>query len=271
MGSFFQVIRYVPNPLAGECMNVGVVALDKDALHVKFLRDWGRVRRFGREDVGFLREFANRLTADAEQRLLRPSRQWDEGYMKEIAESWRNAIQFSEPRASLKSAAALLKEVSAQFLVDRAPRAGSPTKRSAVTMAKRYMREALRSLDRQPSKYIEEGPELRGKDFPHRFDVAVRNSAVLYAAACVSFAGLRREYLESQVKLAVFAIEDAIPRNSETRFGLVARAPREHGEGQDVYERTQHVIRDLGADFVTEETAHEWSSGLADRFRSRIH
>jgi DUF3037 family protein len=106
----YTVVRYLPKPLSGEQINIGVIAWD-DEQHVaaRFLYDWRRVESFVaeedvEEDVGFLRDFARRVG-----RL-------DSGCLQRMIKSWTKSIQFSEPKASLKAPDDVLQEIAPIFL-----------------------------------------------------------------------------------------------------------------------------------------------------------
>ena len=56
MVSRYSIIQYVPNPIADERINIGVVAFNEDAVRTHFLSNWERVRYFGMEDTEFLKK-----------------------------------------------------------------------------------------------------------------------------------------------------------------------------------------------------------------------
>jgi hypothetical protein len=53
----YSVVQYVPNPLADERINIGVIAWDERDMSAKFLSNWKRVQSFGHEDLGYVCEF----------------------------------------------------------------------------------------------------------------------------------------------------------------------------------------------------------------------
>lgn len=116
MPSKFSIIRYVPNPIAAEQINIGVVAFDANRIKARFLHSWDRVRAFGAEDPTFLRDFAETFSKEIKvaQPLLyeagRPK------LIERIAARWTHSIQFSEPRASLLSVDDLLKDIASRVL-----------------------------------------------------------------------------------------------------------------------------------------------------------
>ena len=61
MAAFYSVIQFVPDPVADERINAGVVVFDGEKVRAHFIDNWGRLQRFGNKDVGFLKQFAREL------------------------------------------------------------------------------------------------------------------------------------------------------------------------------------------------------------------
>lgn len=73
MVSYYSIIQYIPDPIADERINIGVLAFDDHSVQVKFLSRWDRVSSFAPvADVSFLREFAQQMQTVAEEGLLFP-------------------------------------------------------------------------------------------------------------------------------------------------------------------------------------------------------
>lgn len=123
MSSRYSLIRYVPNPISGERINIGVVSIginDVGVVYVRFLKDWSRVEAFGMEDISFLKEFAVRLEAEAA--AIRQSPEDTHEYytmrMLDIIEQkrqWSNGIQFTELRDSLEDPETILEIIAHLF------------------------------------------------------------------------------------------------------------------------------------------------------------
>src|SRR4051812_35427524 len=123
MATRYSVIQYVPDPVADERVNIGVVAFSDDDVRVRFLANWDRVRHFGLTDVRFLKDFARRLGGAVSAEPFLPlsigqRTTIDAKRIAEIAGEWVNGIQFTEPRASLSSVEELIAEVAQRFLAD---------------------------------------------------------------------------------------------------------------------------------------------------------
>lgn len=120
MPSYYSIIRYVPDPISEECMNVGVAVFGRGNPHVRFISDWSRARRFGGESTEFLERFAKQVSGK-QLGIFADSGAWDETRLRDVLGKWHNSIQFTPPRASIKEPAALLEDISGAFLRDITP------------------------------------------------------------------------------------------------------------------------------------------------------
>src|SRR5438093_11145067 len=118
MPSHYSIIRYVPDPIADERINVGVIVVGDRDVRMRFLTNWHRVKDFSSANIKFVRDFASSL--QARHRLMPADDHWDLEELTRLSHEWANSIQFSEPRASLKSAPDLFDEVVARYLRDEA-------------------------------------------------------------------------------------------------------------------------------------------------------
>src|SRR5689334_1355465 len=109
MPSYYSVLQFVPDAIADERVNIGVlVAEDGQPVMMQFLKKWDRVSKFGGVDVTFLRDFAKRLEIQQHETLgLKP---WTMDDLKRVSADWTNSLQFTSVRASLKPAKVLLEE-----------------------------------------------------------------------------------------------------------------------------------------------------------------
>jgi DUF3037 family protein len=115
MPSYYSVIRYVPNPLSEESVNIGVVVFGGGTPLFRFLRDWSRPKKFGGESTDFLERFAKQLSS-TQLGIFSDSGAWSEERLHSVLGRWHNSIQFTNPRASLHEPAALLEDVAQTFL-----------------------------------------------------------------------------------------------------------------------------------------------------------
>src|SRR5271169_1868335 len=108
MASYFSQIQYVPDPITGERINVGIVTVDSAGSKFQFVQDWRRAAAFGGgEDVGFLREFAEEALKTGEN-WLSLDKLGSASIAAKTLSRWHNKIQFSDPLPSVKNGDELL-------------------------------------------------------------------------------------------------------------------------------------------------------------------
>jgi hypothetical protein len=148
MPSYYSIIRYVPNPIAEEAINVGVAVFGGGSAPLfRFIGDWTRARQFGGESTEFLQRFAKQV-ASAQLGIFSESGAWDESKLRSVLGRWHNSIQFTSPRASLKEPAALLDEVATDFLHGAVKR--EALRRTRLNTEVRSMFRRMRVLAREP-------------------------------------------------------------------------------------------------------------------------
>lgn len=125
MASYYSIIQYVPNPLANERINIGVLIFDDKEIKVKFLKNWKRVKNFCMGDITFLRDFESQMQKAVSQGLLFPGDslldQPRQERLQRVAESWMNSVQFTEPNFSLKPVDKLLEDSIKKYLIEPVP------------------------------------------------------------------------------------------------------------------------------------------------------
>ena len=125
MASYYSIIQYVPNPIANERINIGVIIFDEKEIKVKFLKNWNRVKNFCMGDITFLRDFESQMQKAVSQGLLFPGDslldQPRQERLQRVSESWMNSVQFTEPNFSLKPVDKLLEDSIKKYLIEPAP------------------------------------------------------------------------------------------------------------------------------------------------------
>ena len=125
MTSYYSIIQYVPNPVANERINIGVIIFDDKEIKVKFLKNWNRVKNFCMGDITFLRDFESQIQKAVSQGLLFPGDslldQPRQERLQRVSESWMNSVQFTEPNFSLKPVDKLLEDSIKKYLIEPAP------------------------------------------------------------------------------------------------------------------------------------------------------
>ena len=93
----FSLVRYVPYPVKGEFVNIGLIFIHGDSVAVRFTSNWERVRTFHkRADIGMLKA----LEGDLHQRLSQPGVDIL-SVLATLQQSCSNAVEFTAPKACL--------------------------------------------------------------------------------------------------------------------------------------------------------------------------
>jgi hypothetical protein len=115
----FLLVRYVPDPVRNEFVNIGVVLRDEEQTVVRFTRDWARVRCMDAgADVGALEAFEEELRA----RLIAESvTETEKPVLRLLEDSLSASVQLSEAKACLaENAAAEMDELMRLYVEARA-------------------------------------------------------------------------------------------------------------------------------------------------------
>jgi hypothetical protein len=139
----FFLVRYVPDAVKNEFVNIGVVLREAgrpETARVQFTRDWSRVRCVDPEaDTGMLEALENevreRLTSGAAETA---------SMMKVLDESFSNMLQITEPKACLaESMPAEMEQLSRMYVETRKLReARRQSGRAAIATGMRRQFEA---------------------------------------------------------------------------------------------------------------------------------
>lgn len=270
MASHFVVVQYVPDPTAGERVNVGAIAYSDEAVRVQFLGDWRRIKGFGGEDIGFLRDFAHdvqRAVALQATGALPPGGRLDRDAIGQMATRWQNSIQFTEPRASLKEPEALLREVVQRFLSEPIRAVEHRRDRQqAANLATSRVRSAVKAIVGGDVAEALTKPRyaIRGDKQEHVFDVAVSNGVPYLAAHAVSLEGTESRQLLTTLDAIAWMIDDTRGQLATLPLGIVILPPRPTSQHRDSLERLRQekaaLYEELGARVLTEEQVEPWAS-----------
>ena len=168
----FFLIRYVPDVVKGEFVNIGVLLREARTGpplhpgHVRFTRDWARVRCMDADaDVGLLegleQEIAGRLRVGVSVRDPK-------GVLEVLEDSLSNSVQMTEPRATLAENLATEMEQLMRMYVEplKVAKARSRTGRAAIqsSMRQEFERTGAWALMRKriaAALYTRPGDPLR--------------------------------------------------------------------------------------------------------------
>jgi Protein of unknown function (DUF3037) len=274
MASRYSVIQYVPNPIADERINIGVLAFNERTVKVKFVSRWERVRCFGAaSDLPVIKDFATRMKAAAEAGLLFPGDEPGDipGHerLAKIAKGWINSIQFTAPRGSLEPLDALLEDIAATYLMERPQQQFRPRDRQgAARVTTSKIRHALERLyDTETAKSLLKAKySVKGNRESHTFDVTVANGKPILSAHGISFEVPTPEEFR---KSLAWMISDVKAAHPSLPLAIVALPPlpetSDHDHLQSLYKSTVEIYQGMGAEVLPEEKVEDWASHLLSR------
>jgi hypothetical protein len=263
MPSQYSVVRYVPDPIADERINVGVVVFGEGMLRTKFIRRWSRLRGFGGgEDTGFLRDFVRDIEHAQKTLLDGASQPWTAETLKRVSARWKNSIQLSEPRASLDSPDDLLRDAARTFLRDEQPRQRGRDRRTAASIGAQSVTAALRERGIAPGGLVKRKAAITGRVEPHTFDLVVANGKPFFAAEGLSFESADPDSINAEIEALAWAVDDVKKELRALPVAILALPPRRENAA---YRRAEKVFTSLKANFVPESDVKKWAELMARR------
>lgn len=265
MTTFFSVIKYVPDPIASESINIGVVVFGVGEPIFRFTNNWKRAYTFGKIETSFLREFAEDIQ-NKQLGIFGETRQWNETSLVKMLSRWNNSIQFTSPRASIKSPSDLLDEVSQLYLVAsvaetatalRTARGHRYDRTYALNHTIRIFRDAVNQKygPTVARAIVKRKSVLVGKISDHDFDVVIENGTPYLAAYALSFRVGEAISLRKDVDAAAFAVADIRKRSQKVELGVVAVPP---SGSSDAYDRAKKTFSKLSIPIVTPSDTKKW-------------
>ena len=215
----FYLVRYVPDPVRNEFVNIGVLLRDvgqPEQLTVNFTKDWARVRCIDPDvDVGMLES----LESELRQRLAHE----DAGspyLMRVLEDSFSNALQITEPRGYLaESMVAGVEELMRVYVEPRKRQATTrKSGRQAIYAKMRSQFERVGVWDLMRKRIAVSGYTKAGD--PLRIDCGYRPNGVIRMFHAVS--------LESDTEwpkvlaFSVGAIREGLARVENAKLELTA-------------------------------------------------
>lgn len=310
MVSRYSIIQYVPNPIADERINIGVVAFSDHEVRVQFLVNWERVRNFGMKNIDSLKDFAERMKETASRGLVFPGDEESEipkhERLTKIARGWMNSIQFTEPRPSLAHVDKLLHNIVEDFLVEphnsmintdktykyisinssiqsidkstpqlldkSTPRNRKQASRIATSSVKEAFKNWLGKDNQEKFKtLIKQKYEFDGKREKFEFDVAVANGSPYLLAQGLSF---EINPQKKSLQALCWSIENVKKCNQDLPIAVITLPPKEdspnYSEQQSIYEQSTANYLDLGADILQEDQVPDWIEEKLNPIKQKI-
>ncbi len=270
MPTTYTVVQYVPDPIADERLNIGVIAISGDRARARFLANWARAERFGNASVNALRDFARQVDEAALPNLallgLGGRVELSEAKLQEMARRWVNSIQFTAPRTSLLEPDDAIDTLAQRFLHEHVPATREfRDRRAAAAVAVRSIRYALANrIGARARGMVQRRRVLTGQLDTHRLDAVVGNGTALLAAHGISFEVPELKRIEPTLDATAWAVDDIRKKDADIPLGVVALEPKPIMPGFEMraraFERAQRIFGGLHADLVTEDDAARWAS-----------
>jgi Protein of unknown function (DUF3037) len=125
----FFLLRYVPDAVKDEFINIGLVFLPPQApLELRFTRDWSRVECLNPDaDIELLKAFCDEIAKDNKEKSR-------ELLLKKIEESFSNSLQASEYKACVTTVPAQEADQLARIYLETAQRRPASEKKAGQTI-----------------------------------------------------------------------------------------------------------------------------------------
>ena len=259
MASYYSVLRYVPDPIAGESVNVGVLVIRGKEAHVLLLGDWSRVQKFSAASSKEIQRLAKEIQADPVSCLgIHPECAPEQ--LNESLADWTNCLQFSTVRAATEDPATLDATLERLFLVEPIGRQVTPAQRRAqlISTAMAEVRTAFqRRFDRMPRKFVHKARRVDGFRTWHPVDVALANGELYAGAFALPFAIRQPERQLHDTDATAFAVEDILEAKPETRLTVILDAAERDSQS---YDRAIELFSNLHVETVTASEISQWAS-----------
>jgi hypothetical protein len=263
--SYYAVVRYVPDPVRDERINIGVVVASGtgEFIGARFAHDLQRAKSFGAEDVGFLKDFAKTLddlTIQPRLRLkLGGAPEWDVQTLRTFHERWGNSIQFSEPRAAQEPEPdKLLEAVFARYV--SAPRQREHRvrdRRWVVAQAVEHLRAEARERfpEEEVSHIIKRSQQITGAFDSHTFPLLLQRDGSAHAVEALSFEGEDTDKLAREVDATAWTIDDVRKAKPDLPITILTLEKEESNQ----FLRAARIYVALHANVVTSRDLGEWA------------
>lgn len=260
MTSQFSVLQYVPDPLADERINVGVIAYDDSEQAFRVLKDWHRVERFAGHPAAHLR--ASVLDLLDELAEVEPTDL--PGRLGEWRSGWHGSLTLTPPRVSLDPPERVLDDIAASVLKESPTRTRTQTKSQVVASVRRELEGALNQVtEGLGTKLVGTRVDLAGRRIHHEVDLAVRNGHVMLAAQAISFARPESRSVERDVGALAWLLEDVASTSTAPPIDVVVAPPRDP-ERRD-YQTAMRLFGELANEVVQTQSIERWAQTVAAR------
>jgi hypothetical protein len=242
MKHVYSLIRYVPDPVRGEFVNVGAIAGcdESSEWEIRQVANPARARRLDeRGSLSAAWAFMDQLgrAVDAHEAAIQQPTPAEDTLLSEewLADLWgryHNVVQLSPPAPMLAdSTTEALDDIFTQLVVDPAPhRGGENTKHPALAAVRR----AYKAAGLAKAHDVHERVVARARDHRERIDFAVANGRVVQLTQTWSFRVADQDTLAENVRA----------------WGWTVRAIKDEGGTVELGERSIEIPHDVNVAVV---------------------
>lgn len=217
MRYIYSVVRFVPDTVRGEFVNVGVLAGSDESSEwdIRTVGNQKRARSLDEKGLlGLVWSFVDDIGREVDRHTEAVQKSLFDSTGSKISEEWltelsqqsRNVVQFSTPAVIVAGDIdEALNDLFEQFIVDPESRRFTFKKKHVALAA---VRRAYREAGLRPQEHFEEGANVKGQHHKERFDFVVANGRAVQLAQTWSFQVPNQEDLTEQVKAWAWTVGD---------------------------------------------------------------
>lgn len=267
MPTFYSVVRIIPDTIAGEFINVGVIAWDGSDVVSRFTRNRGRLRRLTQDHHALLKNFQEWVSIPGSRLMgIDGDRNLEPVDFGRISTRWRGVLQLTPPRPSMTSAQATVELIASLMMPETPSRQHVPTREDAVRAAKRDLSQTFRMLlGEKNSNVICSRPTLNGRTASHEFDfgVANDNSSPVAMLHALSLAGSSGHY-STQVHALAFSAQDIFSGRDQSPFipSIAAYVLFPDRENKDATEAAR-ILTQNNVRVISRNNIEGWAKNVA--------
>lgn len=264
----FAMVRFVPDPVRGEQINVGLVAIRGDEVASRFVTDLRRLDAFATQEKAFAKKTILRLAALFEGRDVQfgePPVTWE--LFERMRRDYRGVIQFSAPGVSVLDPEAFIQQEYPRLVqADRK----NPEHRPRVELQKAAQAAVVLAvknrfgLEELPANLTVGRTEIKGKFRPHRFHLGVKNGTLYTAAQALAFKGDPTD-IDRDMGVFAWMFDDVHKTHRELPLTIVLGRPDPNDKARALHEQAIRMFPDYHAQVVEERDLANWAGGLARR------
>jgi Protein of unknown function (DUF3037) len=263
MTAHYSVLQYLPEPVSGETINVGLVAWNEVHTATRFLRDWKRVQCFSRDhDPKFVEKVCARLGTIASVHDRQSAGEF-EIWFRNVVSSWEHCLQFTQPRGSLQDPASLVAELAPLFLHEHTAKQADTrrTRQYAIRIAVKEIRSAVSTVLPEAKRAVSREGNMPGSvEKAHSFDILLTGLRPIAAMNAISFEVGADSELRRLVDASAWVIEDVKNASPNFPVGVFVIPPL---QPTVIYQRALGLFPRLHAEVVRPETLQAWASTQA--------